>query len=489
MQTVHAPPFPTENVSWLNTPAPLDFEALRGRLVILDFWTFCCINCMHILPTLARIEEAFPEEVAVIGVHSPKFEAERDEDNVKAAIARYDIKHPVLHDPHMQTWQHYAVRAWPTLMFIDPQGYVLGQLPGEPDGDKLIELVTKLLNDARGEGTLMPHPLPAPPDIAAEGNLSFPGKVRRLPDDWQGPAARYAVADGGHHQIALLDDDGTIVHRYGNGKPGLTDQSFNAPQGLVASSDALFIADTQNHALRRIDAQTGEITTLSGIGKRGGILEFSSAAGPMTALASPWDLALDGDDILIANAGTHQLAAYNIAGKSVRAIAGNGGENIVDGPAADALLAQPSGLALSADGSILWFADSETSAIRALAKENGDWSKVETLVGTGLFDFGHINGPFPDARLQHALGVDILDNQTLLVADSYNRIMRKLSLADNQARDFGVDFTCKDDLCIPHGEPAGVLIDDDGTVLLSDTNNHRILRFDPEDQSYQTWAS
>ena len=482
---VRAPEINQPGLDWLNVDAPLSLADVAGKLVILDFWTFCCINCMHILPTLARLEEAFPEELAVIGVHSPKFAAEKDLDNIRHAIARYDIRHPIAHDPGMVLWQQFAVRAWPTLVVIAPDGSVMGQIPGEPDPDKLHDFVADLLNQARDQGHLQPSPMNLSLEVGSPGRFAFPAKMCPIPgtDNW-------ALADSGHHQIAILDGDGQEVRRIGSGTKGFDDgdgasATFNSPQGVTSDGQSIFVADTYNHALRRIDLADDSVTTLAGNGRRGPVLERPLPA-PDAVLASPWDVLVDGDQLYFANAGTHQLGVYGLADGRVSLLAGNGHENIVDGPAQRAQLAQPSGLALSEDGETLYFADSETSALRALSL--GD-RQVSTLIGTGLFDFGHINGPADQARLQHALGIAV-DGDNLIIADSYNGILRQFDGMKNAVSDLDDgSFTCLDDICIPGAEPAGVSMMPDGRILMVDTNNHRIVAYRPEDKTYATWAS
>lgn len=486
MPPVRAPEIGGLEGIWLNTEAPLTLAGLRGKLVILDFWTFCCINCMHVLPTLRRIEQAFPEEVAVIGVHSPKFAAERDPAKVAAAVARYGIDHAVVHDPDFRIWRQYAVRAWPTLVLVSPDGYVLGQHSGEPDADLLLRLVGEMLGHYRREGVLTPRPLDLSPAAQASGRLRFPGKIRPLVLDG---CKAWAVADAGHHQVAVLDDDGRELRRFGSGQAGFADGEgtaacFDGPQGVAADGSSIHVADTGNHALRRIDLASGRVTTLAGTGRRGGVLG-EQAPGRETALASPWDVEVRGPLLLFANAGSHQLGQFDLASGRVARLAGAGPEGLRDGPAPDAHLAQPSGLALSPDGGTLWFADSETSSARALDLASGS---VTTLVGTGLFDFGHVNGPFADAQLQHCLGIACWDGR-LLVADSYNDAVRILDPATRMAEDFDAGaFTCTDPSCLPLIEPAGIRADGPDRVLVSDTNNHRILEYRPSKRTYRTWA-
>ena len=489
---VRAPEIARPGLTWFNVERPLSLADLRGKIVLLDFWTFCCINCMHILPALRKVEEAFPREVVVIGVHSPKFAAEKDGANLAQAIARYGIVHPVVHDPEFQLWRQYAVRAWPTLVFVGPEGQVLGQTSGEPDPAKLLEVVGQLVRGARQAGQLQPSALSLAPATAPRGTLRFPAKLKPL--RWRDGARgddgrRWALADAGHHQIAILDDDGREVLRIGSGRSGAEDgalgeASFNGPQGLIADGENIYIADTGNHTLRRADLARRRVDTLAGTGLRGMALG-GRASARKTALASPWDLALDGERLYFANAGTHQLGALDLADGTVQALAGDSGEAIEDGEARSARLAQPSGLALDREARRLYFVDSETSAVRVVEELDGA-PRVRTLAGTGLFDFGHRNGPLAEARFQHPLGI-ARSGGTLLIADSYNGALRAIDLEQARVRDFDEGFTCEDALCIPAAEPAGVWADG-ARVFLVDTNNHRVLAFETARKTYKSWA-
>ena len=495
---VRAPDLTAADGTWFNTAAPLTFAALRGRVVVLDFWTLCCVNCLHALPALARLEAAFPREVAVVGIHSPKFPHERDPAAVGADIDRLGIADPVLLDPHRRLWDQYAVRAWPTLVFIDNTGetggYVLGDRSGEPDADEPIRVVGRMVRQAKSTGALRPGPSPsALASRPAGGRFRYPGKLRPIPGR-PADGACWVLADAGHHQVVLLDDAGAVVARIGSGVAGRDDGSplragFRDPQGVAADAEAIWVADTGNHLLRRVDLASGRVSTVAGTGARGGVLGPAAPALD-TALASPWDVLPYGGGALFANAGTHQLGAFDPAASEVEALAGIGAEGLVDGPAADALLAQPSGLALH--GGVLLVADSETSAVRRLDLAT---MQVETIAGAGLFGFGHRNGPLVGARLQHPLGVAALDGATVLVADSYNGRVRVLDLAGREARDLDDGHLCRDPVCLPPGgEPCSVCPDPrapagDPRVLVVETTRHRIVEHRPARREYRTWAA
>lgn len=484
---VHAPEINRDGLVWLNTDKPLSLSDLRGKLVLLDFWTFCCINCMHILPTLQKIEKAFSHEVMVIGVHSPKFAAEKDIENVKQAIARYDIRHPVIHDANHILWGQYNVHAWPTMVFIDPNGYITGVSTGEPEPLHLMNAVRDALDEYDDKGMLKTSAFAWATPKVEPTSLRFPGKIKPLP----GQIKQWMVADSGHHQIVIFDDNGQEVERYGAGRMGCDDGDkthacFNAPQGLIANNDSIYVADTGNHAIRRIDRNTGEVSTLAGTGMRGMMLmnKFEKAFG--RSLASPWDLEIKNHILFFASAGSHQIGAIDLVQNVVRVVAGSGNEGLGDGEPLLANMAQPSGLVLNSDKSKLFFADSETSSIRFI---DMDEIKVRTIVGKGLFEFGHINGSVNDALLQHPLGVCLFDDDRILVSDSYNNAIRLIDMNTLSVSDLdNHEWVCSDAVCLPFHEPAGLWADGENRILVSDTNNHRIVEIRRDLKTSRKWA-
>lgn len=472
-----APELTAPGQSWFNVDAPLTLAALRGKVVILDFWTFCCVNCFHALPTLRQVEERFGDQVAVIGVHSPKFTHEQDPAPLAQAIARYDVSHPVVHDPGFHLWDAYCVRAWPTLVLISPDGRIIGQISGEPHPDLLPQGIARMVDAFFVQGRLRPRPLPLAPMAPQGGRLRFPGKIK--PCRWQGRKA-WVVADSGHHQVVVFDDFGAELARFGNGRAGAEDganPSFNGPEGVAAVDDALFVADTRNHLIRRIDPDSGAVTTVAGMGWRGGTLGQPMPALD-TALASPWDLTGAGGILYFANAGSHQLGWLDLANAQLGALAGSGAEALADGGAGESHLAQPSGLALADDGVALYFADAETSAIRHLCLDS---RRVATLAGQGLFDFGHHNGPLDQALLQHPLGLALAGDGRLFVADSYNDRIRVIDPAAGRIDDLDLDL----DLA----EPAGLCADGGDRLLVADTNAHRILEVDTRTGHARVWTA
>jgi thiol-disulfide isomerase/thioredoxin len=444
---------------WLNTGGrDLSLADLRGRFVLLDFWAFCCVNCLHVLDELRPLEAAYDGELVVVGVHSPKFVHEADADALAAAVERYDVHHPVLDDPELVTWQAYTARAWPTLVLVDPEGYVVAQYAGEGHAHAIEALVAELREEHRARGTLQPGGSPYVPPTPREGDLRFPAAAVALPD------GGYLVADAGHHSLVELAEDAeTVVRRIGSGERGLVDggpdaAAFQEPNGLCRLPDDVaaevgydvVVADTVNHALRGVRLADGSVTTLAGDGR-----QWFGEAGS-TSLSSPWDVAWWQDRVWVAMAGVHQLWTLDPRSGDVAVAAGTRNEGLLDGPLADAWFAQTSGLAPAGDR--LWLADSETSSLRWV--EEGE---VGTAVGTGLFDFGFQDGGAGTALLQHPLGVTALPDGSVAVCDTYNGAVRRWA---------GGTLTT---IATGLAEPSGAVVSGDHLVVV-ESAAHRLTR-------------
>lgn len=473
-------------VAWLNTAGPLSLKKdLRGKVVLLDFWTLCCINCIHVIPDLARLERKYANELVVIGVHSPKFDSEKDTASIRKAILRYQIEHPVVNDADHKIWNSYGVEAWPTLVLIDPEGNLLGEVSGEGNFELLDKVIAKVIEEHRQKKTLNEQPIRF--DLArfresGDTPLFFPGKVVA-----DGAGNRLFIADSTHHRIVITDLEGKLLAVAGTGVPGLADGPFDQarfsdPQGLAFRGDTLYVADRKNHCLRELNLRDKTVRTIAGTGEQ----EFDATnrrldrpvPGRSIGLNSPWDLYLHGDQLFIAMAGHHQIWVYDLKRRDIGPYAGTGQENIGDGPLAFARFAQPSGL--TGDGKYLYVADSETSSIRRVPLE--PTGRVKTLVGRGLFVFGDQDGPgraedetAPEARLQHALGVVHHDGK-LYIADTYNNKIKVLDLATNRVQTLaGGDWGWP--VPRPFHEPGGISYAN-GKLYVADTNAHRIRVID-----------
>ncbi|UXN33122.1 MULTISPECIES: NHL domain-containing thioredoxin family protein [Micrococcaceae] len=474
--------------NWLNTGGKqLDLEALRGKIVLLDFWSFCCINCLHVLDELRPLEEKYSDVLVTVGVHSPKFEHEADPDALAAAVERYEIHHPILDDPELTTWQAYGARAWPTLVVLDPEGYIVAHLSGEGHAQGLGSLVEELITEHEAKGTLHRGNGPYVAPEAVEGDLRFPGKAIALAN------GNLLIGDSGHHRLVELADDlSTVVRTIGSGVRGYADgdantAQFNELQGLTALPQELaakvgydvVVADTVNHRLRSVNLSTGVVGTLAGNGVQR-LLDSENARQETQAvqlgtdalnisLSSPWDVLFHpSGQIIIAMAGTHQIFAFDPETNAVSIFAGTGLEGLKDGKADEAWFAQSSGLAL--EGENVWIADSETSALRWIEVENGEVKSVNTAVGTGLFDFGFRDGEAEQARLQHPLGVAVLPDRSIAIADSYNGAVRRFDPATKTVSTLAKGLK----------EPADVLVDSsvegDPVLLVVETNSHQLVR-------------
>ncbi|MEU4801622.1 NHL domain-containing thioredoxin family protein [Actinosynnema sp. NPDC023587] len=438
---------------WLNTgDREIRLKDLRGKIVLLDFWTFCCINCLHVLDELRPLEAEYPDVLVTIGVHSPKFVHEADPDALEAAVERYEVHHPVLDDPELTTWQNYAVKAWPTLVVVDPEGYVVHVAAGEGHVDALRQIVAELVAEHDAKGTLHRGDGPYVPPAPAGTELRFPAKAVPTPRD------TLLVSDSAHHALVELDLDGeTVLRRIGTGERGRRDglePTFSEPAGLaLLPADVaervgyhVVVADTVNHLLRGLNLDTGEVTTVAGTGEQ---WRDGGTDGPATGidLTSPWDVAWwePARGVVIALAGNHTLGLFKPLENRLERLAGTTVEGLADGPFDEAFFAQTSGLAAAGDR--LWLVDSETSALRYL--EDG---RVRTAVGKGLFDFGHRDGDADQALLQHPLGVAVLPDGSVAVADTYNGAIRRYDPATGEVGTLATDLAEPSDVLFVAGE-------------------------------------
>jgi len=421
---------------------------------------------------LRKLERKYSRELVVVGVHSPKFVGEKDTAALAHAVRRLSVGHPVINDRDHRVWREYAVRCWPTLMLVDPRGKLLGIHEGEFALEEMDAALGRMIAELDRAGLLNRRPLSftAACENEPDRPLFFPGKV--LADT---PGQRLFVADTGHHRIVELSLDGRVRRTFGGGA-GFADgdpQSarFRSPQGLARVGEWLYVADTENHAVRRIDLQNALVVTVAGTGEQA---HGSHRGGPAreVPLNSPWDLAAHDGRLYVAMAGLHQVWEVEPLDRTMPWV-GSGRENIVDGPAEEAQLAQPSGLALGRAAGALYVADSEVSGIRAIALDGG---YVHTVVGTGLFDFGDVDGVGDAVRLQHPLGLASTDGM-LYIADSYNHRIKRCDPAARRVTTFlGSGVPGHRDgpgATTQFSEPGGLSFAD-GQLYIADTNNHAI---------------
>ena len=481
-QNYEVPDFP-EGKDWFNS-RPLSFKKeLRGKIVILDFWTYCCINCIHVLPDLAWLEHKYAGyPVAFVGVHSAKFENEKLSSMVRDAVLRYEIAHPVINDDEMFLWRQLQVSSWPTLMVVGPKGNLLVHLQGEGHRRVLDAIITAALR-FYPEETFGHDPLPMRPETDVDRTTSplrYPGKLAI--DD---TGKRLFISDSNHHRIVVTSADGAFQEVIGSGEIGLRDGSygeaqFNRLQGLAYYKNRLYVADAENHALRVVDLEAKTVATLAGTGVQG-YDRMGGGLGPKQILSTPWDVIVHEERVLIAMAGTHQIWTYDLKSGIAENFSGTGRELNLNGEdRLQAAWAQPSGLSIGMGE--LFVADSESSTIRSIDLKSGT---VRGIVGgddrpRNLFAFGDRDGVGMEARLQHALGVLWLeDEKKVVVADTYNHRLKMLD--PEQVSISAWVGSGKPGLADGKGleaqfsEPSGLALSGDGKrIFVADANNHAI---------------
>ncbi|KAH8400554.1 hypothetical protein KR222_006665, partial [Zaprionus bogoriensis] len=500
------------DLDWFNVSRPLTLAGLRGKVVLLDFFTYCCINCMHVLPDLRSLEERFPVEngFVVVGVHSPKFENERTAANILSAAQRYGIQHPIVNDSKSALWRALSIRCWPSLLVLGPDGVPICLLMGEGHGEFLQEFVGAALSyyGRRQKIDIKSLPLQLSTDLVPASNLRFPAKIARLLN-------HYAIADAGNNRILIVTDAGVVKYKVGGLEAGFVDGQllsarFNNPQGVVfLDEDTVIVADTDNHALRKISLKAAVVETLAGTGYQGNE-RTGGRLGPVQPISSPWDVAVfrtrdmdmsfhvdelnvpEKTIVLIAMAGTHQIWGYFPEGiiwwkfrkfepRCCVSLIGNGlEENRNNSYPQNAAFAQPSGLAMSTD--FLFIADSESSSIRKASMVDG---KVMPVVGgdrnpLNLFAFGDEDGKLYNAKLQHPLGVAYNHiNRKVYVADTYNHKIKAIDIDTNTISTLTIRN--QEGNVVSFREPSGLCVNESGnSLLVSDTNNHTIYSVDLE---------
>ncbi len=472
-RAVHAPEFPA-NFQWLNTSKPLSIQSLKGKMVLLDFWTYCCINCMHVLPDLKYLEQKYIDQpVVVIGVHSAKFDNETEIENVRNAILRYEIEHPVILDDNHQIWSAYSVRAWPTLILIDPEGYIVGMFSGEGNREALDWAIGTSLEYYRLAGKLNDSPLQfdLEKNFVPPRSLNYPGKIVAQPD-----SGKLIISDSNNHRFLVVNETGKILDVIGNGSSGFDDGPFEEatffrPQGMAFHQDTLYVADTENHAIRKINFKARTVETVAGIGTQASHFNHAGT-GKSTALNSPWDLFVQDNICYIAMAGPHQIWTLDLKSNWVAPFAGTGQEARIDGDRSTAAFAQPSGI--TGDGENLYIADSEISSVRQINLKTG---QVSTLAGGDLFEFGDKDGQGNAVRLQHPLGILFSDN-VLYLADTYNHKIKIIDPKIQSTKTFAGNGRGYQDGQKPQFyEPSGLAVLN-GKLYIADTNNHRIRILD-----------
>ncbi|MEM7180978.1 MAG: redoxin domain-containing protein [Spirochaetota bacterium] len=473
-----ATPFP-KNAEWFNTEKPLKLKSLLGKIIILDFWTYSCIHCHHVIPELKRLQSEWPNELLVIGVHSPKYNHEKNSKSLQKALQRHAITYPVIHDKDFKLWQAYGLNYWPSFVIIDPEGKIIGKHTGEGIYHLFSELIESVHKTFSQKNLFNPSPVTETAkkkDAIFSTTLSFPSKLAI-----DAKEKTLYIADTNHHRIlAVSIEEKKITKVIGSGQPGKKDgvfqkAMFHSPHGIFLHENLLYIADTGNHSIREANFHNDYVKTVAGTGEQAQIFNVEGKAHEV-ALNSPWDLLRDKEKLYIAMAGTHQIWEVNLKNDSISVLAGSGRENLFDGKHRQAALAQPSGL--SKGENVLYVADSEVSAVRAIdLVANGE---IRTIVGKGLFDFGDTDGTYPSPRLQHPLAV-LEHHGKLYLADTYNHKIKTIDPQKRECHTFAGSGKIgnKDGSAQESSfhEPSGLAILEN-TMYVADRNNHLVRSID-----------
>ncbi|KAK0161514.1 hypothetical protein PV327_009976 [Microctonus hyperodae] len=510
----HINDFP-KGLEWFNVPVGLSItQDLAGKIIVLDFFTYCCINCMHILPDLCALETKYSiqDGLIVIGVHSAKFSNEKDSGKILSAIQRYNIAHPVINDNKLSMWRNLGVNCWPTLIILGPKGQPLFVLMGEGHRDELFIYTKVAINYFKSLKQISNHNIPLSPAHhllpVRENVLRFPSKIQTF---LNGNYEKIVISDTGNNRIVVMKLGGFVEHIIGGQSSGFRDGGFdearfNAPQGICVLNNSIYVADTENHAIRLIDLEKKIVTTVVGTGSQGHDY-VGGKFGKEQALSSPWDVAIYHHNqneetvpiVLIAIAGTHQIWALFLkdtfwwkkkeykAG-TCAAIVGNGKEeNRNNAYPHAASLAQPSGLAVAQELQSVFFADSESSSIRKIHLQDG---KVTGVAGgdknpADLHKFGDVDGVKYSVKLQHPLGVAWDSSKNIIyVADTYNH---KIKIVDVAGKCETLCGDGKPTKSHTFDEPSGLaVLPKTNALLIADTNNHCIKMLDRNDGSITT---
>jgi sugar lactone lactonase YvrE/peroxiredoxin len=468
---IKAPHFP-DSLEWFNTEHPVNLDAQQGRVILLDFTTYCSLQCIATLDDLEYLENKYHDNILIIGIHSPRFPGERTAGHIRKVIARHGINHPIINDHDQRLKKLYGIKQQQTLVVIDTNGNITGATSGRNKRHKLDRAVGILLDKASKPATTPCAANTAPKNCKPSRALAFPGRIHATDN-------RIFIADSGHNRILVTTNRGHVLQQFGCSSPDFIDgkgaaAAFNNPQGMLLSDDCLYVADSGNHAIRRIHLHSEEVVTIAGTGKPGDPPQNSYFENPREVnLNTPRGLALKDNIIYIAMSGSHQIWALSLVPDTMEVIAGSGNKALKDGIAHLASFAQPS--ALSIMGNTLYVADAESSAIRAidLATRN-----VTTIVGSEQHGYGYHDGFVPDARFQFPLDLNADQHSgALWIADTYNNKIRKIALYDNLVSSVTVSS--------PLNQPGGLAFSGN-SLYIANTNQHEIIRINLQNGNTET---
>ncbi|HSX61895.1 MAG TPA: thioredoxin-like domain-containing protein [Tahibacter sp.] len=470
-QQVEAFEFPAE-LDWVNTDQVPRRDQLLGRATLLYFWTCDHVNSVNLLADVAWLESRHHDGLCVIGVHTPRYSAQRTAAAVLKAVNRHHLRHPVANDPGFVLWQKLGVQAWPSVVLLDAQARPVAIFTGEGRRQEIDRRITHLLDDAIANDTRVYEGWPAVGRPEPRLPLAFPARV--VATD-----RHLYIADTAHHRVLETTHEGRILRQFGSGNAGywdgrLVDCGLASPQGLALAKDALYVADTGNHAVRRIRLLAGDVETVIGTGRAGRDRPQQHGEPTAVGLCAPVDLVAHNEHLYVTVAGQHQVWDLDLTRSTLDVLAGSGHFGLQDGAGAYASFAQPAGIA--ALGPALFVVDAGAGAVRAIRIAD---RQVTTVVGAGPWEFGDAAGKRDAVRLQHPQGVAVDPRGLVFVADSYNSKLKAINLKNGETRSFSLPYRFH--------EPEGVSLAG-GALWIANTNAHEIVRVDLANGSCQRVA-
>ncbi len=469
--------FQNKNKQWFNVSQNLTRKDLEGRIVLLDFWSSNCINCLQNIPKIKKLEEKFGDKLLVIGVHSGRLDNEKNPKSVREAVITYDINHPVINDYDLEIWGDFDISSWPTLVLVNPRGKIEYQQKGSIEVEKFSKKITKLVKKYRFILNFEPLPIVLERNNIENHILNFPSKIEHASNFKYKDIEINAliISNSLDNYIIVSTLDGKIIEKIGSKAAGFKDgnfkdATFNYPTGLLYRDDILYVADRGNNAIRKVDFINKKVTTVIGSGVSGDILQNLVDAKGFN-LSSPQDLDYfpDENHIIIANLGSNQLLIYDIENQKIKPFAGNGKRNLVNGKYPNNSLAQPSGI--DANGDKLYFVDAYSSSLRSVDKSGN----VETLIGKGIREFGNKNGSKSEALMQNPGGV-FVTNSAIYIADSYNHLVRKYDNDSKNISNYSGNGVKSDDIgdITSYSEVSDLTLVKDNFYIV-DSHNNRII--------------
>jgi Thioredoxin-like/NHL repeat len=451
----------SDKLDWLNAD-PQTISAHRGRVVALLFWNASSVYCHNALADMFQLQRKHPENLSVLAIHVPKFAAELEQKTLLDAVNRLDIQLPVANDTQWTAWQHYDIQSWPSVVLIDSNGAIAGQFSGDDCRKDIESRLSALLAEMPYATSPKPKNLKAKPKPKVFSALHSPCGLLIHNN-------LLYIADTGHNRILECGFDGRVKRVFGNGLPlyldGMsTEASFNRPMAMSVAREYLYVADTGNHAIRRVRLMDGFIDSLLGNGKPGQSEDKTVGMFHEVQLNNPSSVSVEQDILVVADSGNNCLRMFNLANKAFSTLVGSGSLGLLDGVGLRAEMAHP--LALSGSKNYLYVAEGSSSSIRTAAVPEG---RVNTLIGHGLYQYGKEDGLRKSAALQHPSAIAVDEKRGVVwIADAYNHKIRALNMVSNMLSTVPMTQTLSN--------PCALALDDE-SLWIADSASSQIHRY------------